>query len=149
YTLKLPLEDRHLHTRTEFLSDLSVMLAGYAAEQEVFHELTTGASNDLQKVTELARRIITQFGMSEKLGPMTFGHQEELVFLGKEIHESRNYSEAVAFEIDKEIRQHIHDAHLVAQNIVKTNRKKLDDIAKRLIEKETIEKDEFAALMKE
>ncbi|MBI5913407.1 ATP-dependent zinc metalloprotease FtsH [Candidatus Azambacteria bacterium] len=149
YTLKLPMEDRHLHTRTEFLNDLSVMLAGYAAEQEVFHELTTGASNDLQKVTELARRLVTQFGMSEKLGPMTFGHQEELVFLGKEIHESRNYSEAVAFEIDKEIRQHIHDAHLVAQNVIKTNRRKLDEIAKRLIEKETIEKDEFAALMKE
>ncbi|MEK7494239.1 MAG: ATP-dependent zinc metalloprotease FtsH [Patescibacteria group bacterium] len=149
YTLKLPMEDKHLHTRTEFLNDLSVMLAGYAAEQEVFHELTTGASNDLQKVTELARRLVTQFGMSEKLGPMTFGHQEELVFLGKEIHESRNYSEAVAFEIDKEIRQHIHDAHLVAQNVIKANRHKLDVIAKRLIEKETIEKDEFAALMKE
>ena len=149
YTMKLPIEDRHLHTRTEFLNDLSVMLAGYAAEQEVFHELTTGASNDLQKVTELARRLVTQFGMSEKLGPMTFGHQEELVFLGKEIHESRNYSEAVAFEIDKEIRQHIHDAHLVAQNVIKTHRKKLDVIAKRLIEKETIERDEFAALMKE
>jgi len=149
YTLKLPMEDKHLHTRTEFLNDLSVMLAGYAAEQEVFHELTTGASNDLQKVTELARRLVTQFGMSEKLGPMTFGHQEELVFLGKEIHESRNYSEAVAFEIDKEVRQHIHDAHLVAQKVIKTNRQKLDVIAKRLIEKETIEKDEFAALMKE
>lgn len=149
YTMKLPIEDRHLHTRTEFLSDLSVMLAGHATEQEVFHELTTGASNDLQKVTELARRLVTQFGMSEKLGPMTFGHQEELVFLGKEIHESRNYSEATAFEIDKEIRQHIHDAYLVAQNVIKAQRKKLDAIAKRLIEKETIEKDEFAAMMKE
>ena len=149
YTMKLPIEDRHLHTRTEFLSDLSVMLAGYTAEQEVFHELTTGASNDLQKVTELARRLVTQFGMSEKLGPMTFGHQEELVFLGKEIHESRNYSETTAFEIDKEIRQYIHDAHLVAQKVIATNRKKLDVIAKRLIEKETIERDEFAALMKE
>lgn len=149
YTLKLPMEDRHLHTRTEFINDLSVMLAGYAAEQEVFHELTTGASNDLQKVTELARRLVTQFGMSEKLGPMTFGHKEELVFLGKEIHESRNYSEAVAHEIDKEVSKHIHDAHLVAQNVIKANRKKLDAIAKRLIEKETIEKDEFAALMKE
>jgi len=125
------------------------MLAGYAAEQEVFHELTTGASNDLQRVTELARRLVTQFGMSEKLGPMTFGHKEELVFLGKEIHESRNYSEAVAYEIDKEVSKHIHDAYLVAQNTIKTNRKKLDTIAKRLIEKETIEKDEFAALMKE
>lgn len=149
YTLKLPMEDKHLHTRTEFLSDLSVMLAGYAAEQAVFHELTTGASNDLQKVTELARRLVTQFGMSDKLGPMTFGHTEELIFLGKEIHESRNYSEEVAFEIDKEVRQHIHDAHLVAQRVIKTNRHKLDVIAKRLIEKETIEKDEFAALMKE
>ena len=148
YTLKLPAEDRHLHTKTQFTSDLSVMLGGYAAEQVVFDELTTGASSDLQKATELARRLVTQFGMSEKLGPMTFGHAEELVFLGKEIHESRNYSEAVAGEIDKEVQKFIHDAHVVAQDLIKKNREKLEVIAKRLIEKETIEKDEFAALMK-
>ena len=148
YTLKLPTEDRHLHTRTQFISDLSVMLGGYTAEQVVFNELTTGASNDLQKVSELARRLVTQFGMSEKLGPMAFGHTEELIFLGKEIHESRNYSEAIAFEIDKEVQRFIHDAHAVAQKLIKEHREKLDMIAKRLIEKETIEKDEFAELMK-
>lgn len=149
YTLKLPAEDRHLHTRTQFLNDLSVMLGGYTAEHIVFHELTTGASNDLEKATELARRIVTRFGMSEKLGPMTFGRSEELVFLGKEIHESRNYSEAVAEEIDREVRRLITNAYRIAQKVIRENRPKLEKIAQRLIEKETIEKDEFAALMKE
>ncbi len=149
YTLKLPIEDRHLHTKTEFINDLSVLLGGYTAEQSVFNELTTGASNDLQKVTELARKLVTQFGMSDKLGPMTFGHKEEMIFLGKEIHESRNYSESIAYEIDKEVRQLITNAHEVAKKIIKERRAKLDQIARRLIEKETIEKDEFAQLMKE
>ncbi|MEK7520021.1 MAG: ATP-dependent zinc metalloprotease FtsH [Patescibacteria group bacterium] len=148
YTLKLPSEDRHLHTRTQFVSDLSVILGGYTAEQIVFKELTTGASNDLQKATELARRLVTQFGMSEKLGPMTFGHKEEMIFLGKEIHESRNYSEATAFEIDKEVQRLIANAHVVAQKVIKANRAKLETIAKRLMEKETIEKEEFEVLMK-
>ena len=149
YTLKLPTEDRHLHTKTEFINDLSVMLGGYTAEQGVFGELTTGASNDLQKATELARRLVTQFGMSDKLGPMTFGHKEEMIFLGKEIHESRNYSEATASEIDKEVRLMIGNAHEVAKKIIKEKRSKLDQIARRLIEKETIEKEEFAQLIKE
>lgn len=149
YTLKLPMEDRHLHTRTQFLSDLSVMLGGYTAEHIVYHELTTGASNDLEKATELARRIVTRFGMSDKLGPMTFGRSEELVFLGKEIHENRNYSEAVAEEIDREVRRLITNAYRIAQKVIRENRPKLEQIAQRLLEKETIEKDEFAALMKE
>ncbi len=149
YTLKLPTEDRHLHTRTQFINDLSIMLGGYAAEKIVFKELTTGASSDLQKTTDLARRLVTQFGMSERLGPMTFGHKEELVFLGKEIHESRNYSETVAFEIDKEVRKMIFDAYKVAQQVIRENKPKLDKIAKTLIEKETLEKEAFEALMKE
>ncbi|MBI3684964.1 ATP-dependent metallopeptidase FtsH/Yme1/Tma family protein [Candidatus Azambacteria bacterium] len=149
YTLKLPLEDRHLHTRTEFLSDLAVMLGGFTAEQIVFRELTTGASNDLEKATELARRIVTRFGMSDKLGPMTFGGKEEMIFLGREIHENRNYSEAVAQEIDKEVRRLITNAHRAAQKVIRERRQKLNEIAKRLIEKETIEKDEFAAMMKQ
>lgn len=149
YTLKLPAEDRHLHTRSQFINDLSVMLGGYAAEKIVFKELTTGASNDLQKATELSRRLVTQFGMSERLGPMTFGHKEELVFLGKEIHESRNYSETVAFEIDKEVRKMIFDAYRTAQRVIRENKHKLDKIAKVLIEKETLEKEEFEALMRE
>lgn len=149
YTLKLPTEDRHLHTRTQFINDLSIMLGGYAAEKIIFKELTTGASSDLQKTTDLARRLVTQFGMSERLGPMTFGHKEELVFLGKEIHESRNYSETVAFEIDKEVRKMIFDAYRVAQQVIRENKPKLDKIAKTLIEKETLEKEAFEALMKE
>lgn len=147
YTLKLPIEDRHLHTKTEFINDLSVMLGGYTAEMGVFNELTTGASNDLQKATGLARQLITQFGMSDKLGPVTYGHKEEMVFLGKEIHESRNYSETMAYEIDKEIGRFIAEAHEVAKKIIKERRPKLDQIARRLIEKETIEKEEFAQLM--
>lgn len=147
YTLKLPSEDRHLHTRTEFLNDLAVMLGGYTVEQMIFKELTTGPCNDLEKATELARRIVTRFGMSDKLGPMTFGQKEEMVFLGREIHESRNYSEAVAEEIDREVKRLITNAHRVAREIISGNRKKLEQIAKRLLEKETIEKDEFAALM--
>ncbi len=149
YTLKLPIEDRHLHTKTEFINDLSVMLGGYTAEISVFHELTTGASNDLQKATGLARQLITQFGMSDRLGPVTYGHKEEMIFLGKEIHESRNYSETMAYEIDKEIARIIAEAHEVAKKIIKEKRAKLDQIARRLIEKETIEKEEFAQLMQQ
>ena len=147
YTLKLPSEDRHLYTKTQFISDLAVMIGGYSAEQIVFNEITTGASNDLQRATELARRLVTQFGMSDKLGPMTFGHQEELIFLGKEIHESRNYSENIAFEIDKEVKKLITDAYRTAQKMIRHHRSKLNEIAQRLIEKETIEKEEFEKLM--
>src|SRR3989338_4480334 len=148
YTLKLPSEDRHLYTKTQFISDLAVMIGGYSAEQIVFNEITTGASNDLQRATELARRLVTQFGMSDKLGPMTFGHQEELIFLGKEIHESRNYSENIAFEIDKEVKKLITDAYRTAQKMIRSHRSKLNEIAQHLIEKETIEKEEFEKLMK-
>jgi len=123
------------------------MIGGYSAEQIVFNEITTGASNDLQRATELARRLVTQFGMSDKLGPMTFGHQEELIFLGKEIHESRNYSENIAFEIDKEVKKLITDAYRTAQKMIRHHRSKLNEIARYLIEKETIEKEEFEKLM--
>jgi len=149
YTLKLPVEDRRLHTRTEFINDLSVMLGGYVVEQLVFKDLTTGPCNDIQRATELARKLVTRFGMSEGLGPMTFGHKEEMMFLGKETHESRDYSESTASEIDKEVKKMIADAYAIAQKIIRTNKRKLDTIAKRLIEKETIEKEEFAALIKE
>jgi len=149
YTLRLPSEERRLKSRKEFLNDLSVMLGGYTAEEVIFGELTTGASNDLQKATDLAKRIITQYGMSEKFGPITFGHKEELIFLGREIHESRDYSEAIASEIDNEIRKLLTDAHKKAKDILSSNRNKLDKIAEVLIEKETIEKDEFEAMMNE
>ena len=143
YTLKLPVEDKHLHSRSEFLSDLAVLLGGYAAEKEVFQEITTGAADDLRKATDLARKIVTRYGMSERLGPITFGRRQELVFLGKEIHEDRNYSEKVAAEIDAEIERLIKEALKKATKIIKKRRKILDKLAKTLIKKETLEREEF------
>ncbi len=148
YTLKLPEEDKHLHSRSEFIEELSVLLSGYCAEKLIFNEITTGASNDLKIASELAKDLVTKYGMSEKLGPVAFGDHEELVFLGKEISEGRNYSEKIASEIDEEIKKFIRDARTVTEKILKTRKAKLVLIAKELIEKETIEKDEFMALIK-
>jgi cell division protease FtsH len=118
------------------------------AERLVFNELTTGASSDLQKATDLARKLITKYGMSDKLGPRTFGNKEELVFLGREIATEKNYSEEVAVQIDKEVTKFIDNAYHTAKKILTEKRKKLDQIAKQLIKKETIERKEFERLMK-
>jgi len=148
YTLKLPIKDRHIHSRSEFVDELAVLMGGYVAEELVFKELTTGASSDLLKATELARKLVTKYGMSEKLGPMTFGGKEELVFLGREIATEKNYSDEVAAQIDKEVAKFIDNAYRTAKKILTEKRKKLDQIAKVLIKKESIEKKEFARLMK-
>ncbi len=105
----------------------------------MFGDITTGASNDLERVTSLARRMVTQYGMSDVLGPQTFGEKEELVFLGREIGEQRNYSEEVAEAIDTEVRRLVREAHDRAREIVRTYRAKLDELANRLIEKETVD----------
>lgn len=147
YTLKLPTEDKYLYTRSEFLEELAVLLAGYAAEKLVFNELTTGAANDLEKASDLARRLVTQYGMSEKIGPITFGKREELVFLGKEIATEKDYSEKTAVTIDEEVARMIEGAYETATKIIGERRKFLDKIAEQLIEKETIEKEEFDELM--
>ncbi len=147
YMIKLPEVDKHMHTHQEFLEDLSVALAGHAAEKEVFGDLTTGATSDLRHVTELARRLVTYYGMSEKLGPRTYGQKEEMVFLGREIHEQRDYSEDTAQKIDNEIHSIISKAYKRTQEILSKNRKTLDLIAKALIEKETLEKEEFEELV--
>ena len=149
YTLKLPIEDKHLHSRSEFLEELSVLLAGFTSEKLVFNEITTGAANDLERASDLARQIVTQYGMSEKIGPITFGNREEMVFLGKEIAAEKDYSEKVATEIDEEVSRLIHDAQRNAAKIITEKRNLLNKIAQRLIEKETIEKEEFEELMKE
>jgi len=149
YTLKIPSEDKHLRSRSEFTDELSVLLGGYVAEKIVFNELTTGASNDLKQASELARALVTKYGMSEKLGPITFGDSEELIFLGKEIAESKNYSEKIAAQIDDEVEKFIKDAQKTTEKILKQKKNKLTQIAKQLIEKETIEKEEFEKLMKE
>ncbi len=148
YTLKVPKKDKHLHSKKGFIDELVVLLAGYACEEIVFKDLTTGATNDLQKASELARKLVTQYGMSKKIGPMTFEGRGELVFLGKEIGEQRNYSEKVAAKIDEEVARFIKDAYETAKKILKAKRKKLNKIAKRLIEKETIERKEFEKLVK-
>ncbi len=148
YTLKLPIEDKHLHSRSEFIDDLAVMLAGHTVEKEIFGEVTTGASNDLRVATRLARRLITEFGMSEKLGARTFGEKEEMIFLGREIHEQRDYSEKVAETIDQEIGHLLSDAAKTALEIIRKKKDKLEEIVKILLEKETIEKEAFEAIFK-
>ncbi len=148
YTLKLPEKDRHLHSKTEFVEELAVLQAGYQTENLVFKEITTGAANDLEQATDLARRLVMRYGMSEKLGPRTFGETEDLIFLGKEITTEKNYSEKIATEIDKEVHNFIDNASRTAQKILTEKRALLDKIANRLIEKEAIEKEEFEEIMK-
>jgi len=148
YTLKVPLEDRRLRSRKQFLAEIQVFLAGYVSEKTVFADISTGASNDLKEASSLVRKLVTQFGMSDKLGPITFGKTEELVFLGREITTEKNYSEQVAVKIDKEISRIITTAAKNAEKIIKTHRQKLNLLAETLMKKEIIEKEEFEALMK-
>ena len=147
YTLKLPTEDKHMKSRAEFIDELAVLLGGYTAEKNVFGDITTGPSNDLEKASEIARSIVKVFGMSDKLGPVTFGEKERIPFMGMGMDGDNNYSEETAITIDKEVAKLIEDARKVAQNILKQKRKTLDKIAKVLIEKETIERHEFEQLV--
>lgn len=149
YTLKLPSEDRHMQNKTQFIEEIAVLLGGYLTEQEIFGEVTTGATSDLRRATSLARRMITDFGMSDDLGPRTFGDKEELIFLGREIHEERDYSEKLAEKIDQEISALIEIGRLKAIDIIKTKRQALEKIVSALLEKETLERDEFDTLMAE
>ncbi len=147
YTLKLPERDKHLHTKEEFLADLAVMLGGRVAEEDFFGSITTGASNDLEKATQLARKLVTQYGMSTDLGPRTFGHREEMIFLGREISERQDYSEDTAKQIDAAVDEFIADAYKTAQKLIRENKTKAETVAKTLIEKETLEREEFEALV--
>lgn len=146
YTLNVPMKDKSLHFRSYYIDQLSVLLGGYAAEKKIFGEVTTGASNDLERATALARKLVTRFGMS-KLGPMTFGKNEELVFLGKEIHEQKNYSEKVAQQIDEEVRIFIDEAYDKSVEILNQRSQVLEKLVEKLNEKETIEKDEFEKIV--
>jgi cell division protease FtsH len=145
YTLALPDEERRMLSKAKIEADLAMALGGRAAEELVFDDVTTGASNDLERVTEKARAMVTRYGMSEKLGPMTFGQKEELVFLGKEIGEQRDYSEAVAQEIDDEVRRIVGEAHDQAKETLTRYRDQLDMVAQRLIEVETLDSEQFIA----
>jgi cell division protease FtsH len=147
YTLALPEQDRYLYTQDKFEDEIAGMLGGRAAEEMVFGDKWTGAHDDLEKATKLARKMVTAYGMSKKLGPLTFGDREEMVFLGREIAEQRNYSEEVAEEIDQEVRTLIDNAYHQAKSILLSYRQKLDAIAHRLIEVETIEREQFEAIL--
>ena len=146
YTRLLPEEDRYLLTKNQFDGMLATALGGRVAEQLIFTEITTGASNDLENATRIALRMVKQYGMSEHLGPRTFGRREELIFLGKEIHEERDYSDKIAEEIDQEVKLLIHQALLKAQDILVTNKEKLTEVAQYLMQNESVEGEQLRRL---
>ena len=147
YTLKLPTEDKHLRSKPEFESELAVLFGGYVSEKTIFKNVTTGASNDLRVASDLARKMVTQYGMSDTLGPITFGEKDELIFLGKEISSTKNYSETIAFQIDQEVKKLVSGALASAKKVLEAKMDILHKIAQELIAKETLEQKEFYALI--
>jgi cell division protease FtsH len=147
YTMPLPQEDRYTRTRGELLAELTVLLGGRVAEELVFGEITTGAANDFEKATGLARKMVTEFGMSEKLGPMALGTKHGPVFLGRDLVESRNYSDEIAYEIDKEVRRIIDECHGRAQQVLTEHRDALGRIARALLERESLDGGELDLLI--
>lgn len=148
YTLSLPKEDKYYATRSEMLDELKVLLGGRVAEALVLKEISSGASNDLQRATALARQMICEYGMSENIGPVTFGHRQDQVFLGRDIARDKDYSEEVAAEIDKEVRSFIEDAYAATEKLLSENMDKLHVIAQALIEHETLDEEEINQLVK-
>lgn len=128
------------------MAEMVGLLGGRAAEEIVFDDVTSGASNDIERVTQIARTMVTRLGMSEELGPMVYGQKEELIFLGREISEQRDYSEQVAERIDKEVRTLVSKAYDQAREILKKYRPQLDAVAQKLLEVETLSKEEFEAI---
>lgn len=147
HTRQLPIEDRYLMTRSQFKDMMATLLGGYSAEKLIYNEITTGAADDIERATKLARSMVTRFGMSDKLGPRTFGQKEEMIFLGREISEQRDYSEKIAEEIDEEVRSLVLQAQEVAEQLLLKNKEKLILIANNLIAKETIEGKELEKLV--
>jgi cell division protease FtsH len=146
YTMALPTEDRYLQSKTEFEDKIAGLLGGNVSERLVFGDTTTGSSNDIEKATDLARRMVTEFGMSDRLGPLSFGKRDELVFLGREIGEQRNYSDEVAKQIDEEVRAIIDRARDRASQVLETHRDRLEALAQKLIAEETVDAAEFESL---
>ncbi len=146
YTMALPSEDRYLQSKTEFEDKIAGLLGGNVAERMIFGDTTTGASNDIEKATDLARRMVTEFGMSDKLGPLSFGKRDELVFLGREIGEQRNYSDDVARVIDEEVRAIIDKAYDRATEVLTTHRDRLVALAEKLVAEETVDSEGFESL---
>jgi cell division protease FtsH len=147
YTINLPTEDKFLTTRAELTDTMAMTLGGRAAEEIIFGEITTGASNDLEKVTETAKQMVMRYGMSERLGPRVFGHDRSMPFLGREFSAEPDYSDEIAREIDDEIRRVVEEAHQTARDILTGHRGALDGISKVLLERETIEAKEFERLL--
>ena len=143
YTWNLPLEDKHLHSKDQFIDTLAGMLGGRVAEKIIFKHITTGASNDLQKVTRLARQMVMKYGMSEKIGPVSLGSDQDMVFLGRELHENRDYSEKIAAEVDAEVYAIIDEAEKLAEKVLKENLAELKSISHELLKKETLTQEEF------
>ncbi|RME83538.1 MAG: ATP-dependent zinc metalloprotease FtsH, partial [Caldilineae bacterium] len=146
YAWQVPEEEKSLHTKEDFLARISVALGGRIAEELVFGDISSGASSDLEQVTRIARAMVTRYGMSDRLGPMVFGKKEEMVFLGREIHEQRDYSEEVAEIIDEEVRKIVDEGYRRAREALETHRDKLELVAQSLIERETLNREEFDAL---
>jgi cell division protease FtsH len=147
YTISLPTEDKFLTTRAELADTMAMTLGGRAAEEIVFNEITTGASNDLEKVTQTAKQMVMRYGMSERLGPRVFGHDRGQPFLGREFSSEPDYSDEIAREIDDEIRRVVEEAHQTAKDILNERRNELESLTKILLERETIEAKEFVALL--
>jgi cell division protease FtsH len=146
YTLTNPPDDRHFVSENHFKANLAVLMGGWVAEELVFKEMTTGASSDLTNATKIARDMVTRYGMSKKLGARTFGEHDELIFLGREISEQRNYSESVATQIDIEVRRLIDDAVQLATSTLKKYKSVLDVLAEKLLKEESVDKRGFGEL---
>jgi cell division protease FtsH len=146
YTMALPMEDRYLQSKSEFEDKIAGLLGGNAAERLIFGDTTTGASNDIEKATDLARRMVTEWGMSDKMGPLAFGKRDEMIFLGREIGEQRNYSDDVAKMIDEEVRALIEHGYARATQVLTEYKGKLLTLADKLIAEETVEAEEFEKL---
>ena len=147
YTMNLPVEDKHLHSKQEFEDDMATLLAGYATEKKIFRDLTSGASNDLKRATKLARKLVLEYGMSDVIGPVSYANKDELIFLGKEFGDAREYSEEMAAKIDKEVHGFIENALHRANEVLDKNSDKLTAIAQALIKQETLEKEDFEKLV--
>jgi cell division protease FtsH len=147
-TQQLPLDDRYTYSRDYLMTRLAMMFGGRVAEELVFEHMTTGAGDDIEKATELARKMVCEFGMSKELGPMTFGRREEQVFLGRDIAHSKDYSEHTAVEIDREVRRIVDDSYMKARKLLTDNMPLLHGLAERLLEKEVVDGAEVAAMVK-
>jgi cell division protease FtsH len=148
-TQQLPMDEKHTYPREYLLNNLVILFGGRVAEELVLNHMTTGAGNDIEKATDLARRMVCEWGMSEKLGPMTFGKKEEEIFLGRDFTQKVDYSESTAIEIDAEVRRIIQDSYHKAKELLKTNLRLLHKVAESLLEKEVLDGSEIDAIVRE